>query len=178
MHYPNIEKCLERIQSFHATYNQLIETTKEIHAEWYEVSDKELKLSQAPLDPGSRLGNIVKECDCSWIFTSATLAVGNDFSHFQNRLGIQFARAEQWLSPFRYDEQALLFLPPNMGNPNSPQFNSQVADIVRQIVPLATGGNIRFVHKLSSNETSGQDSKVMNWIAHCSFKALIPVPIC
>ncbi len=138
--YPTIEKCLERIQLFRTTYNQLIETTKEIHAEWYEVSDKELKLSQAPLDPGSRLGNIVKECDCSWIFTSATLAVGNDFSHFQNRLGIQFASAEQWLSPFRYDEQALLFLPPNMDNPNSRQFNSQVADVVRQIVPLATGG--------------------------------------
>ena len=138
--YSTLEKCLERIQSFHTKYNQLIETAKEIDAEWYEVSKEGLKLSRVPLEPGSKFGDIVKEYDCSWIFTSATLAVGKDFSHFQNRLGIKFARAEQWPSPFRYDEQALLFLPPNMPDPNLSEFNSQVADVVRQIVPLVTGG--------------------------------------
>lgn len=44
-----------------------------------------------------------------WVFTSATLAVGERLDHFARQLGIGDACTERWESPFDYGRQALWF---------------------------------------------------------------------
>lgn len=77
--------------------------------------------------------------ESAWIFTSATLAVQNDFSHFCNQLGLTQARTHQWGSPFDYAQQGLLYAPTHMPNPNSPGY---VDAVVRAAYPVirASGG--------------------------------------
>lgn len=55
----------------------------------------------------------------AWIFTSATLAVKQDFSHFTRDLGLDDARCQSWASPFDYPNQALLYVPEHLPEPNT-----------------------------------------------------------
>jgi hypothetical protein len=55
----------------------------------------------------------------AWIFTSATLAVRGDFSHYRHELGLEEADSGSWESPFDYATSALLYLPPALPLPNS-----------------------------------------------------------
>ena len=48
---------------------------------------------------------------CAWIFTSATLSVGEDFGHFSKRLGFARRRGAPDRSPFDYERQSLFYLP-------------------------------------------------------------------
>ena len=55
-------------------------------------------LSIAPIFAGQRAGT-----PRSWIFTSATLAVKNDFKHFTAQMGMTGEPAQTWPSPFNYE---------------------------------------------------------------------------
>jgi len=76
----------------------------------------------------------------AWIFTSATLAVGEDFRHFTGELGLEDARTERWESPFRFGEQALLYLPKGLpSDPNDPAFTEAVVEAALPVLE-ASGG--------------------------------------
>ncbi|MFQ5609997.1 MAG: ATP-dependent DNA helicase, partial [Woeseiaceae bacterium] len=55
---------------------------------WLEVRPKSLRLNLTPLDVSSTLRSLIDTGQQAWIFTSATLAVGEDFSHFTSRMGL------------------------------------------------------------------------------------------
>jgi ATP-dependent DNA helicase DinG len=62
------------------------------------------------------------------VFTSATLAVAGNFSHYQAELGLGEAATGCWGSPFDYAGNALLYCPPGMPDPNSPEYNAAVVE--------------------------------------------------
>jgi ATP-dependent DNA helicase DinG len=76
---------------------------------------------------------------CAWVFTSATLAIGDDFAHFASRIGLSDARTLRIDSPFDYKDQARIYLPSNMPDPQSPAF---AARFIEACAPLleASGG--------------------------------------
>ncbi|HEY4975433.1 MAG TPA: ATP-dependent DNA helicase, partial [Steroidobacteraceae bacterium] len=76
----------------------------------------------------------------AWIFTSATLAVGDDFSHFASRLGLEHAAALRLDSPFDYSRQALLYLPRGLPQPSDPAFGDAVIETARPLLESAGGG--------------------------------------
>ena len=81
-------------------------------------------------------------CEASgraWIFTSATLAVGRDFSLYQSELGLADAATGCWESPFDYATQALLYVPCALPPPNS---REHTAAVVAAALPVlrASGG--------------------------------------
>ncbi len=108
-------------------------------AQWYERGKSSIQMHCVPLDPSKRFKQMVDESDSSWILTSATLAVGDDFSHYLKRTGLEPGNGKQWESPFNYREQSLLFLPPDMPDPRSHEFNCSVAEIVRSVVMHSKG---------------------------------------
>ena len=75
----------------------------------------------------------------AWIFTSATLAVGQDFSHYCGELGLTDAETGCWGSPFDYGSRSILYVPHGMPDPNDADYN---AAVVRAAYPLirASGG--------------------------------------
>ena len=84
------------------------------------------------------MGALIQEHAAAWIFTSATLAVGDSFAHFARRIGVA-ANGVQFGSPFDYEEQAMLYLPRNMDAPSSSDFTRQVIDVSLPILS-ASGG--------------------------------------
>lgn len=69
----------------------------------------------------------------AWVFLSATLCVGDSFSHFAQALALEDAATARWDSAFDYQRQALLYLPPGLPAPADPRY---VVQLVDRIVPV------------------------------------------
>jgi len=106
---------------------------------WFETFQAGFRLNRTPLDIAETFRSHLAARRGAWIFTSATLAVGGDFAHFQHRLGIDEARTAQWDSPFDYRRQALWFLPRGLPDPNEPGFNRAVADLSVEVLSASRG---------------------------------------
>jgi ATP-dependent DNA helicase DinG len=100
---------------------------------WLEVFHHSVQLNTTPLSIAEIFAKQISGHPRAWIFTSATLAVKQNFSHYQAEMGLPDARTACWDSPFNYQEQALLYVPQDMPEPNSPGYTEAV---VRAALPL------------------------------------------
>jgi len=96
-------------------------------------------LQATPID----VGPILREClwsklECA-VLTSATLAVGGGFDYIRQRLGMEHAREAVLPSHFDYQNQALLYVPPDLPDPRTPQFAAKAADRIRQLLEITRG---------------------------------------
>jgi len=79
------------------------------------------------------------EAPRTWIFTSATLAVKGDFRHYQEEMGLSEAKTAYWDSPFDYANQALLYVPQQLPEPNTPDYTRAVVEAALPVLQ-ASGG--------------------------------------
>jgi ATP-dependent DNA helicase DinG len=96
-------------------------------------------LQATPID----VGPILREClwsklDCA-VLTSATLAVGGGFDYIRKRLGLEHARETVLPSHFDYQSQAVLYVPPDMPDPRTPQFTSKASERIRKLLEITRG---------------------------------------
>jgi ATP-dependent DNA helicase DinG len=100
-------------------------------------------LQATPIDVSELLRELVFEAIPTVVLTSATLTVQGGFEHMRQRLGLgdtgQGARELVVPSHFRYGEQALLYLPPNMPDPRDPEFPEAAAECIRRVLNLSRG---------------------------------------
>src|SRR3990167_864417 len=75
----------------------------------------------------------------AWIFTSAPLAVKNDFSHFTHALGLEDAACQSWSSPYDYPSQAMLYVPHNVPQPSDPGHTDAVVDAALPLIRVNRG---------------------------------------
>ncbi len=93
-----------------------------------------------PYDISTRFAAMLAAHRAAWIFTSATLAIGADFTHFASRMGLAAAATLRFESPFDYAHQALLFLPRGLPSPASPQFSDAVVATAMPLLEASDGG--------------------------------------
>jgi ATP-dependent DNA helicase DinG len=98
-----------------------------------EIFSHGFALHLVPFDIAERFQSIVQARRCAWIFTSATLSVGDDFTHFTSRLGLDEASTLKIDSPFDYESQSLLYLPMGLPQPASADF---VPAMIKASIPL------------------------------------------
>jgi ATP-dependent DNA helicase DinG len=96
-------------------------------------------LQATPID----VGPILREClwsklECA-VLTSATLAVGGKFEYIRQRLGLEHARETVLASHFDYQNQALLYVPPDLPDPRTPQFIAKATDRIRKLLEITRG---------------------------------------
>jgi ATP-dependent DNA helicase DinG len=96
-------------------------------------------LQATPIDVSSILRELVFDTIPTVVLTSATLTVQGGFQHLRNRLGLAEARELVVPSHFRYDRQALLYLPPNMPDPRDPEFVDSAAATIERILRITRG---------------------------------------
>lgn len=106
---------------------------------WLEAFSQSLQLHQTPLSIAPIFSRQREGTPRAWIFTSATLAVKNDFTHYSAQMGLQDAPAKTWPSPFDYGRQALLYVPTNLPEPNSLGYTDAVVDAALPVIE-ASGG--------------------------------------
>ena len=93
-----------------------------------------------PYEIASRFHALQSRSRSAWIFTSATLAVREDFGHFAGRLGLSDAATLRLDSPFDYARQALLYLPRALPEPSDPAYGEAVVDTAQPLLESARGG--------------------------------------
>lgn len=73
------------------------------------------------------------------VLTSATLAVRGGFEYIERRLGMEHARSSVLPSHFDYESQAVLYVPPDLPDPRTPQFGSHAADCIKHLLEVTRG---------------------------------------
>ncbi len=106
---------------------------------WADVTAAGWQLHASPLSIANLFRRQVEASGRAWILTSATLAVGGDFSLFQRELGLADAATGYWESPFDYATQALLYLPRDLPAPNSREHTEAVVAAALPVLK-ASGG--------------------------------------
>ncbi len=135
-----LEACARRAGNAHAVLVRLLESDSHEEVRWAEVFNQSVQLRVTPLSSGELFRRQMDDHPRAWIFTSATLAVGNDFGHFTRELGLDEAKARRWESPFRFAEQALLYLPRRLPpDPNDAAFTEAVIEAALPVLH-ASGG--------------------------------------
>ncbi|NJD31298.1 MAG: ATP-dependent DNA helicase, partial [Gammaproteobacteria bacterium] len=122
----------ERLQS-------LTQEEAEGGVRWAETSARNVSCHYAPVDVASQLAALMQAQSSAWILTSATLAVGEDFSHYKRRSGLSHARSVRFESPFDFANQALLYLPKGLGDPGAPGHTRGVIEASLPVLE-ASGG--------------------------------------
>ncbi len=111
------------------------------YVSWMDRRSRSLVIGRSPIDVSGALREGVFFQVPSVIMTSATLSVDGDFQFLKSRVGIDFEVDEITVpSPFNYGEQACIFLPSDMVDPNDEGFTSQAADKIAELISLTCGG--------------------------------------
>lgn len=107
---------------------------------WLEVHARSVRLHLTPLDVSAKLNSLIDNDYQSWIFTSATLAVGEDFSHFGSRMGLAGVAGLTFPSPFPLRDNGLVYLPENMPQPSDPRHTESMLEAVVPLLDFTRGG--------------------------------------
>ncbi len=117
-----LENCFQRSKSLYDYIESYIETNSEDTIRWVDIKGNHFYLNQTPVNIAKTFQSRLNSYNASNIFTSATLAVGNDFSHFNHQLGLEECTNKVWDSPFDYQSQTCLYIPTDLPDPNQFDF--------------------------------------------------------
>lgn len=106
---------------------------------WYELTPRGFRLQRTPLDVSGPLRRHREQSRAAWIFTSATLAVGGEFTHVSKRLGLWEPETRLEPGPFEWSRQALLYIPKLMPEPSAFGFTEAVLEAVLPVLRASQG---------------------------------------
>ena len=106
---------------------------------WFETRGRGFTLSLTPLDIAPPFRARLEAQPGAWIFTSATLAVGESFEHFAARLGLQDYAALRLDSPFDFARNTLLYHPPGLPEPAAPQYTAALLEAALPVLRASRG---------------------------------------
>jgi ATP-dependent DNA helicase DinG len=137
----DIEKLHEQLFSIIERLGHLASEDSWDGLRWLDVNPRSIRLNLTPLDVADTLSGLFNGGHQAWIFTSATLAIGEDFSHFTERTGLSGATGLTFPSPYALAENGLVWLPPGLPQPSD---RDHTAEMLEAVVPLldATAGGM------------------------------------
>ncbi|WP_112777366.1 ATP-dependent DNA helicase [Cupriavidus alkaliphilus] len=106
---------------------------------WVEVFSHTVQLHRTPLSIAPIFTRQRGGQPRAWVFTSATLSVKGNFTHYAAQLGLDKDRSLTLPSPFDYARQGLLYVPRDMPAPQSPQFTDAVVQAALPLIEAAGG---------------------------------------
>jgi ATP-dependent DNA helicase DinG len=139
---------------------------------WAEATSRNVSAHFAPVDVATQLSTLLQGQPCAWVLTSATLAVGDDFSHFKRRSGLARAATVRFESPFDFARQALMYLPKGLGEPGAPDHSRNV---IRAALPVieASGGRTFILFTSHRGLREGAEELYRHWGERPPYPVLI-----
>ncbi|MEE8321874.1 MAG: ATP-dependent DNA helicase [Gammaproteobacteria bacterium] len=134
-----LENCWRRCNVQYDFIEDYAESDSEDYVQWVETRGKSFVLNRTPVDIAETFQSRLAGYDANTIFTSATLAVDHDFSHFASQLGLDKIGTHVLESPFDYQQQALLYLPKTLPDPRAPGFIESFIQTAVPILKLSKG---------------------------------------
>ena len=138
-----LENCWRRAQGLtqqlQRWHDDATSSTQMDVVRWLEIFHHSVQLNITPLSIAEIFEKQIAGNSRAWIFTSATLAVKQDFSHYQSEMGLLKAQTACWDSPFDYSTQALLYVPTRIPEPNSEGYNEAVVQSALPLIEASKG---------------------------------------
>jgi ATP-dependent DNA helicase DinG len=141
---PGLDNCWQRAQALRAMLAEWRASGAENAVRWVEVFHHAVHLNTTPLSIAETFKTQLDSTPRAWIFTSATLAVRGDFRHYQEEMGLTDAHTAHWDSPFDYANQALLYVPQGLPEPNTDGYTQAVVAAALPVLQ-ASGGRAFFL---------------------------------
>ncbi|MGL4196053.1 MAG: ATP-dependent DNA helicase, partial [Edwardsiella piscicida] len=135
-----LDAAFERATLYRNRLKRLSDVMQPGYSYWYECTPRHFVLALTPLTVAEKFSELMRSKPGAWIFTSATLAVEDDVSHFSARLGLTAAQSLLLPSPFDYAHQALLCVPRFLPSPNQ---RGAAAQLAQMLTPLIEANNGR-----------------------------------
>ncbi len=147
----DLRGCLGRCEGLAADLDYFTAGDEESCA-WFEVARRRIgqgegivtRLCTAPLEVAQCLKEAVYDRFRTVVMTSATLAVGDSFAYFRERVGLDLAERERLRelllpSPFDYHRQTLVAVPTDFPEPGRPGFTERAGELIERCVLAADG---------------------------------------
>lgn len=140
VHSKGLESCWKRCEELLLCLRLFSSQSQNDWIQWFETFYRTFTFHRTPLDISKAFASFAFQSDASWVFTSATLSVGNQFDFFTDRLGLKDVETGMWESPFDYVHQALMYVPKGMPEPRD---HSYIATMIEKVTSVLKASNGR-----------------------------------
>lgn len=106
-----LANCYQRAHNLSLLLKAFAENSEQEKVRWVHCLNRGFQLLSSVLSVSEPFQALLVSSQTTYIFTSATLAVGGSLTHFKNRLGLDGASELVIGSPYHYQEQALIYMP-------------------------------------------------------------------
>ena len=130
---------MKRATAMSAQIEQLTADCPSNAVRWIELRPRNFTWRTAPLEIADTFASHMRSHPIAWIFTSATLAVGDSFEHFARRMGVEDAEELVLASPFDYSEQAVCYLPNRLPEPRERRHSDALLEAIMPVLELSGG---------------------------------------
>jgi ATP-dependent DNA helicase DinG len=139
-----LENCWQRTREITGSIKRWRdEAEAEGFVRWVEVFNHALQLNATPLSIAEIFNKQLSGSPRAWIFTSATLSVRGDFSHYNSEMGLDAgpnpSQSACWDSPFDFANQALLYVPTGLPEPNSRDYTEELVKAALPVLKASRG---------------------------------------
>jgi len=135
-----LEHCFKRAQAFSLLLPQLIGQPSDDSVQWFETHRRSFSFHLTPMEVSDTFNSHIAASRAAWIFSSATLAVADNFDHFSKRMGLGEPVTHRWDSPFDFEQQALMYIPTAMPEPSSRDYTQAVIEKALPVIEASHGG--------------------------------------
>ncbi len=135
-----IDNCFERAVTILSKYDIMANVEQNGMSFWYETTRRHVVLHLTPLSVADKFSDYIAQSNAGWVFTSATIAVDEAFSHFTDQLGLAKANTLLVDSPFDYLQQSQLVVPRYLPEASHPNRAQALADIAIPLITASQGG--------------------------------------
>ncbi len=127
--------------------------------EYLILTGQGFTLHQVPIDINGVFAKAqarTRDAPC-WVFTSATLSVGGDFDYFIRKLGLGAETDTLQLdSPFDFQAQTRLYLPPGLPDPRTSEYNEAMLAAVLPLLEQLRGRTFLLFTSLRAMAAAGR----------------------
>ena len=146
---PEVENFVRRLREVRFDLEFIVAGDDQRYVYWTERRGRGLFLRASPIDVSTLLQDKLFERVETVVLTSATLASAGNFGFIRRRLGLAEGEGEEAepsktdelvaSSGYNFEEQAVLYLPPRMPDPRSPEWVERAADEVVKLLNVSGG---------------------------------------
>jgi ATP-dependent DNA helicase DinG len=154
---PEVDNLLRRVRETRFNLEFIVAGDDRRYVYWVERRGRGMFLRASPIDVSTLLQDKLFERVETVVLTSATLASAGSFDFIKRRLGLaapaeeedeggdasspSASKTDELVAPsgYNYEEQAVLYLPPRMPEPRSPQWAERAAEEVVKILNVSRG---------------------------------------
>jgi ATP-dependent DNA helicase DinG len=135
------------------------------YVHFVELRGRSVTLRAAPIDVAAIIRDAILDPDrFAAVLTSATLTVEGRFDYAMSRLGVPGATTVRVPSEFDYQSQAVLYLPADMPDPRSRDFNRAAADLIADLLACTEGrAFVLFTSYAALREVQGVLTDRVTW---------------